>query len=172
MVASEYGKALFELALEKNKSEIIEDNFNTFIAGLRNNPDYIKVLTYPRISNNQKKDSIKQIGSSFDIIFKNFLYVIIDNQRMSDIYTIYEEYTNCLLENRNILNVSIISPEKLSSKQENELIAQLTKFYQGKKIEVSNIIDSSLIGGIKVIANGEALDLSLQHKLEQLKATI
>lgn len=172
MVANEYGKALFELAQKNENIEVVEDNFNTLIEGIKVNPDYLKVLTYPRVSINDKKNSIKSVCKDFDTTFINFLYVLIDNNRIDQIFEIYSSFQNYILSNKNVLNVEVISAEELSDKQKKELIVQLTNYYNGKKIEISNIIDKSLIGGVKVIANGEALDLSLQNKLNQLKATI
>ena len=58
MFAKEYAKALYELALESNSVSEINDNFKILLDGINENEDYMKVLTYPKISNSKKKKSI------------------------------------------------------------------------------------------------------------------
>lgn len=172
MISNEYAKALFELANDYNQVEIIADNFKSFIEILKENQDYIKVLTYPTISSDEKKKCVVDALAGFNDIFIDFLKVLIDNNRFNQIFEIYESFTKNYLSYKNIVNVKVISCKPLSKREANELEESLVNYYQGKKITLVNEIDDTIIGGIRVITDGESLDLSVINKLNRLKATI
>ena len=83
MIAEEYAKALFELATSNDKSDVINDNFSVFLKLLKDNNDYFKILTFPNISLNDKKDCLRKTLIGFDDLFIDFLFVLIDKNRMS-----------------------------------------------------------------------------------------
>lgn len=59
MLAKEYATAIFELASSNNVLNEIESEFNTLILAINENEDFMKVLTYPRISSKQKKNVLQ-----------------------------------------------------------------------------------------------------------------
>ena len=88
MVEQEYAKALFELAQEAGKLELFVDYFTAVVETVKK--DFYKVLTSPVIENKEKKEIIKNVYHSFDKEFLNFLYVLIDHNRISRINTIFD----------------------------------------------------------------------------------
>ena len=42
----------------------------------------------------------------------------------------------------------------------------------GRKLNVSVVIDASLIGGVRVVVGDEVLDTSVKARLEQMKAAL
>ena len=172
MIAYEYAKAIFELASSNNKEELVNDNFNLFIKLINDNPDYFKILTYPRITIKEKKDSLKNTLLDFEDIFLNFLYVVLDNNKMNIIRDIAFEYEKLILIDNGAVSVDVFSANKLNKQElksvENALIKTLNK----KRIFINNIVDESLIGGIKAVYNGKAIDISLNSRLDSLKKSL
>ena len=85
---------------------------------------------------------------------------------------IHEEFTNLINEKNNMLVVDVISASKLDDNQIKNLEVKLSEYYGGRHISINPLIDEKLIGGIKVIANGKSIDLSLNSKLQALKDNI
>ncbi len=172
MVENEYSKAIYELADENNIVEEISDNFEKFTLLLDENPDFIKVLTYPKISNSQKKQTIKDTLINFNDLFITFLYILIDNNRVSLIKGIAKDYKRLVNESKGIYDVLIYSATKLDDAQIEETKKSLIKLLNAKSINVNNMIDESLIGGIKAFYNGKTFDLSVHNKLNSLKNSL
>lgn len=172
MLQYEYANALYELALKNKKLPLINDNYKMFIEGIKENPSYIDVLVCPRLSIKQKKESIKSVTNQMDDLFTDFLFVLIDNNRINYVKDIYDEFVKLVNDNDNVLTADVISASKLSNSQTKELNENLSKYFGGKKILMNLVIDPQLIGGIRVIANGKSLDFSLQAKLDILKEKI
>ena len=78
MLAKEYATAIFELASSNNVLNEIENEFNTLILAINENEDFMKVLTYPRISSKQKKECITNVCKGMNDTFIDFLYVLVD----------------------------------------------------------------------------------------------
>ena len=172
MIADEYAKAIFDRALEGNREELINDNFNLFVKLLHENPDYLKVLTYPRISNQEKKDNIKNTLIGFEDIFIDFLFVLIDHKRMNNFFEIACAYEKLIEIDNDVVSVEVYSVEALNIKQIQSIQQSLITRLHAQRIVINNIVDSSLIGGIKAVYRGKTIDLSVNAKLSAIKKSL
>jgi len=172
MIAGEYAKAIFDLALEGNREELINDNFNLFVKLLHENPDYLKVLTYPRISDQEKKDNIRNTLKGFEDIFIDFLFVLIDNKRMSNIFDIAYAYEKLIEIDNDVVSVDVYSAQKLTIKQIQVVQQSLVNRLNAQRVVINNIVDPTLIGGIKAVYRGKTIDLSVNAKLSAIKKSL
>lgn len=171
MIEAEYAKAIYELALEEKKEDIFEKCFSIVISTLENE-EYYKVLTSPFIEATEKKNLITKVYEKLDQTFVYFLCVLVENNRISCIHEIYEAYNQYLLSHRDIVHIQIESAVELTSLQMINLTESLQNKYIGKKIELENIIDPKLIGGIHIVSNGKSIDMSLKNSLTKLKDSL
>ncbi len=172
MVSQEYSKAIYELACTNNIVDEINDNLNAFVSLLDENPDFVKVLTYPKISKEDKKKTLKDTLINFNDLFVTFLYVLIDNNRIDEIKDIKSDYQRRVNESNGIYDVLVYSATKLNDDQLNQTKQSLIKLLNAKSININNMVDESLIGGIKAFYNGKTFDLSVNNKLNSLKNSL
>ncbi len=172
MVSQEYSKAIYELACTNNIVDEINDNLDAFVSLLDQNPDFIKVLTYPKISKEDKKKTLKDTLINFNDLFITFLYVLIDNNRIDEIKDIKSDYQRRVNESNGIYDVLVYSATKLNDDQLNKTKQSLIKLLNAKSININNMVDESLIGGIKAFYNGKTFDLSVNNKLNSLKNSL
>lgn len=171
MLHKEYAKAIYELSLEEKKDELFLECFNSVIETALSS-ELNDVLTSPFIDLNKKKKLIDEVYSSLDLTFINFIKVLLDNNRFNLVSEIYEEYKNLLLANNDIVKIQVVSANQLSSMELIKLTKSLQSKYKNKKIELENIIDEKLIGGIQIISNGQSIDMSLKNSLLKLKESL
>ena len=167
MLEKEYAKALWELAVEENKCELFRDYFE-IIREIKND-DFYAILSSPVINKSKKKDIIKKVFKKFDETFINFLYVLIDYNRFELVDSIGHQYRKHYRELNNIVIVDIYSSKELSKRQLDDLRKSLETKYEGKSIEMKITVDPELIGGVRIIKNGESIDLNLKNSLDKLK---
>lgn len=168
MVEREYAKAMYELALEEHKEQVFSECFDAVLQSLKDK-DFYAVMTSPFILAEEKRKCIQEVFSSFDETFIQFLNVVIGHNRISLLPDIYDVYTKLVLEYNDILKIQIFSAVELSSMQMIHLTEALQKKYGNKKIELENIVNPKLIGGIQIVSNGQSIDMSLKNSLEKLK---
>ncbi len=172
MVEHEYAQALFELAIEEKKTELFLDYLTKIIDVMSNNNEFYKMISSPLIELTEKKKIILNVFDSFDETFKNFLCVLVTNNRFNLIEKINIEYDNLLSDYNSILNVEVISSEKLSKASFNEVKKALEKKYPDKKLKIENTVNPKILYGLQIICNGQSLDISLKNRLMMLKDSL
>ncbi len=172
MIAFEYANALFELATKENKHEIVSDEYSLFLKLIKDNPDFLKVLTFPNIVKDEKKETIKKTLVGFDDLLLNFFYVLIDNNRMDIVEEIGQEFAKMEREYNNVTKVDVYTAIKLTKEELKEVEVKLSNIITNTQILINNIEDPSLIGGMKAVYEGKEIDFSLNKKLNDLKKNL
>lgn len=171
MIADEYSKALFELVDKKDLKDVYNE-LSIICEALDLNPDAKKVLTYPNISLKNKKDIIKEVTKDCNSILTNFFYVLLDNDEFKLIDEIKESFKSLATNLDNICDVLVTSSKKLNDEQISTITNLLKQKVGNKKININNIVDETLIGGLICKYNGEIIDLSIKTKLDILKSSL
>ncbi len=172
MIAFEYANALFELATKENKHEIVSDEYSLFLKLIKDNPDFLKILTFPNIVKDEKKETIKKTLVGFDDLLLNFFYVLIDNNRMDIVEEIGQEFAKMEREYNNVTKVDVYTAIKLTKEELKEVEVKLSNIITNTQILINNIEDPSLIGGMKAVYEGKEIDFSLNKKLNDLKKNL
>ena len=60
-IASTYAKALYDIALEENVLEEVKNDFNVIVSSIKEQPQFLNVLTLPKLDKEEKKQLIKII---------------------------------------------------------------------------------------------------------------
>ncbi|MDE6242245.1 MAG: ATP synthase F1 subunit delta [Anaeroplasmataceae bacterium] len=172
MVEYEYAKALFELAIEEKKTELFLDSLNGILDVMSANKDFYKMLASPLVDINEKLKMVHTVFNSMDATFKEFLCVLVKNDRFVLIEQITEEYNQMLSDYNSILKIEVISSEKLSKERLNEVTKSLEQRYPNKKLKIENTVNPKILSGLQIICNGESLDMSLKNRLTKLKNSL
>lgn len=168
-IASRYAKALIELAIENNKVEVYQKQVKYVHSVIKENKELVEFLKCYTIESSNKKDLLKKIFSNdIDLEVLYFLFLIIDKKRINYLERIFVEFNSECNEYRNILEGTIYSYEKLDEIQINK-IEESVALKLNKRVELSNVIDASLIGGIKVVVNDTVFDNSIASRMQSLK---
>lgn len=166
-----YAVALFESLKEKNidldvallelsqiEKIIMEEKINKF-------------LLHPNVDKNEKIEIIKKALKDFNQTICSFVLVLIENSRI-DIYNgILESFKDVYNELKGIINVEIITKEKMTSEQFGKIVSYLEASYK-KKVEAKEEIRDDIIGGIIIKVNGTIIDDSILNKLKAIKDTV
>ena len=172
MVEYEYAKALFELAIEEKKTELFLDSLNGILDVMSANKDFYKMIASPLVDINEKLKVIREVFDSMDTTFKEFLCVLVRNDRFALIERITEEYNQMLSDYNSILKVEVISSEMLSKERLIEVMKSLEQRYPDKKLKIINTVNPKILSGLQIICNGESLDMSLKNRLNKLKNSL
>ena len=101
----------------------------------------------------------------------NFLKVIVNNKRTNYLIKIFDEFIKTCNENLNVKEGIVYSITKLDKKQV-EKIEKALKVRLNCEVELVNLIDERLLGGVKVVIEDKIFDGSIKNKLEKLKSSL
>lgn len=168
-IASRYAKALLELAIENNKVIDYQNQMKHVYSVIKDNIELVEFLKCYTISNDAKKDLLSKIFKD-DIYIEiiHFMFLLIDKKRINYLVRICQEFNSECNEYRNVLEGIIYSVENLDEEKIKRL-EESVALKLNKKVELINVIDSSLIGGIKIVVNDTVFDNSIANRLQSLK---
>lgn len=172
LIRERYANAFFEAAVEAERLDEISLELEELKNAFLEQPDYLKILCAPIVDKKKKKELIEELlKDSFDAYLKNFMLILADNDRFGEFVSICEEFFALCDKQKNRIRVKAITALPLSDEQNQRLSAKLSQILQ-KEIILSNKVDSSLIGGIRLQYDNTEVDASVLSSLGALKHQI
>ena len=167
-----YGKALFDAAKERGKTALIGEEYKAVSKIFSDNPLLKKLLLIPTVSNPAKRDVVKKIfGGQISEELLNFIYILIDKRRIGAWKDIGSFYEKLVLEHDGKTRGVLYSALPLDDQRAKAIEAK-TSAAIGKEVRLEYRIDSSLIGGVRIYADGKLIDASIKTRLNNMKKRI
>lgn len=172
IVADKYSSAMFELAQEQNKLELIEEQLGYVASVMDEQPELRSFLKNPTITNDAK---IKLIGtifeSSIDKIALHFIYVMIKRGRDRYIEQAIAAFIKKSRKARGILDAIVTVAEPITADVEASVQSKLREV-TGKDVILSVLQDPSIMGGIIIQVGDKRIDGSISRRLEELEKSL
>jgi F-type H+-transporting ATPase subunit delta len=169
VVAKRYAEALFQLAKEQKTVDTIEQNLRVVKEVFVANDELRKFLQLPTITKETKKQVINETFSSISDAVLQLLFLLIDRQRDGIIPALADDYIERANEYRNIAEATVYSVRKLTEEETNALAEMFAKKVDKKTLRITNVVDTTLLGGIKVRIGNRIYDGSLSSKLVKIQ---
>lgn len=169
--AADYGKALFELAMETGAAERVFEELALVCRALRENPAYVTLLDTPAVNTEEKLCLIRKAFGNVEPILLNFLSILCEKRSVYQLPACAGAYNKLYDEARNILRATAITARPMSGKQELALKEKLRRL-TGKTVILENQTDAGLIGGITLRYGGVQLDDSIRSRLDKLQRSL
>lgn len=167
-VGKRYGKALFELAVERDKEQEIYQELMTLRSIYQEIPDLGFILSDARLEPYEKDIIFKEVVQAFDGIFADFLRVVYDYHRMDDIPLIIDEYEHRMNEHHQTVLGRVVTAIPLQSDQLLKIEQAVSKEMGYAKAFLVNEIDPEVIGGFFVEANHQVMDGTVRTQIKKL----
>ncbi|MDY7546073.1 F0F1 ATP synthase subunit delta [Glaciimonas sp. CA11.2] len=169
-IARPYADALFRVAKTQDLAAwsglIIE------MAQVAAHPDVLTLARNPAVTHQQVTDIfLSLLTSPLSVEAKNFVTTLVANGRLIALPEIAEQFHVLKNAEEGAADVEIASAFELSAAQVQELLVTLEKKF-GRKLNPSVKVDSTLIGGVRVVVGDEVLDTSVRAKLQQLNVAL
>lgn len=169
IVAKRYAVALFRLAKEHELLDQMENELRVVKDIFENNKDLKVVLSSPKFSNDQKKELIKQSFGSVHTYVLNTLMILIDRHREGMIGEVAEEFIQLANDDRGIADADVYTVRPLTDAEKEALSSVFAAKVGKKTLRINNIVDSDILGGVKVRIGNRIFDGTLSGKLNRLK---
>ena len=174
--ASVYGEALYALAKDENKSDVMLMQLKALDESFAQEPEFLRLLSAPNLSKIERKGILDTcFKNKVDAYLLNFLKILMEKgyiRQFSNCVQVFRERYN---EDHGIMLVSAVTAVPMSDSQKEKLAAKLAGI-TGKQIELINTIDPACIGGVRLDYDGKRVDDTILHRLDavsiMLKNTI
>ncbi|HOV91768.1 MAG TPA: ATP synthase F1 subunit delta [Candidatus Kapabacteria bacterium] len=167
-IAQRYAKALFLIAQDEQKMEILHNNILYIQNVLQISRDLTLLLKNPIISPNKKIRILEDIfGSNVDDIIIKFLIFVVKKNRENLVSNILAEFIDMYNEANNLVEVEIVSAHPLNDQSKEKIIESVSKLIN-KNVIPRYKINPKIIGGIQLKFADYLYDASVKKQLETL----
>jgi F-type H+-transporting ATPase subunit delta len=170
-IAEVYGRSLFEVASEHDKTDEIREQLGQFADALDSNRDLAIYFFSPYFSTQEKKDGLVKLLDGPDDALVNFLELLIEKHRMPVIFRIRRYYDTLWEQAHQILPVQIATAIELDEGVAKQLGEQIEKS-TGQRIELTATVDPDILGGLVLRVGNSILDASIRNRLENLRKAV
>ena len=169
-ISLRYSRALL-IAVGEDAKDLEEVAENLDIAAeVLNEEQIVKFFGDPQVSKNKKEQLIEKAFGK-NVLFSNFLKLVVRNGKTQEIKNIAESFRIILSEAAGVATAKVESAIPLAEEQIVELTAALRKF-TGKEVAIEVEKNPKLLSGVKINLGDELIDLSLAGKLQKLRKVL
>lgn len=170
LISKTYGEALFELAVEENKTDTFLSEVETVQTALRENPDFYKLMNHPKISKEEKIQVTENIFKGHvNEEITGFLTLIIAKERYKQMDAILEYFIHRVKEEKGIGTAYVTTAVQLNEIQKARVEEKLLATTSYKEMEMKYSVDESLIGGMIIRIKDRVVDSSVKTRLSEIE---
>jgi ATP synthase F1 delta subunit len=166
-----YAEALFDVAKEKGKLDTIRDELGQFADALDSDRELQVFFFSPYFSSAEKADGLKRAISGTSPEFVNFLELLIDKQRMPEVFRVRRHFDQLWKEENKRIEVTVTSAVELDPAVV-EKVGEEIERQVGRKVELASRVDEGILGGIVLQVGNMVLDASIRSRLEKLRKSV
>jgi F-type H+-transporting ATPase subunit delta len=166
-----YAEALFDVAKEKGKLDAVRDELAQFVDALDGNRELQVFFFSPYFSSAEKVAGLKRAVSDADAELLNFLELLIEKQRMPEIFRIRRQLEQLWKQENRRIDVTVTSAVTLEPAVV-EKVGEEIERQTGQKVDLSSRVDAEILGGIVLQVGNKVLDASIRSRLEKLRKSV
>ncbi len=172
-LAQRYAISLIEIATENKQTKEFLDQLTGINDVFSANPELLRFMKNPLIAVADKKNVMKDVFKSAGFLdeINNFLYVLVDNDRVHLVDKILFFFHMMYQDAMNVSSAVLYSAVKLDDTVRKPLSTRLEKFFD-KKINLKYQIDPGLLGGVLIKMNNQVIDYSIKGQLDCMKQAL
>ncbi len=167
-LAQVYARALFEVAREQGKLDVLREQLAQFAEALEGDRQLAIFFFSPYFSTAEKEQGLERVLEGADDSFVNFLRLLIEKHRMPVLFRIRQVYQQMWDEENKVLPVEITSAIELDQATTESLGNRIGE-RAGRKVTLAARVDPEIIGGIILRVGNSILDASIRNRLERLR---
>jgi F-type H+-transporting ATPase subunit delta len=170
-VARVYAKALFDVAKEKGTLDTVGAELGEFSDAVDRERDLQVFLFSPYFASAEKKEGLRKAVSGADDELVNFLELLIEKQRMTEIFRIRNSFDQLWKHENRRLDVILTSAVELDPTVVEKVGSELER-QTDQKVEIVSRVDGEILGGIVLQVGNMVLDASIRSRLEKLRKSV
>ncbi|AKP66377.1 ATP synthase F1 subunit delta [Companilactobacillus ginsenosidimutans] len=168
-VGKRYSKALYEVADEQNSLDEVLEDLKALKTVYVENPSLSLALAGRQISRDDKLKIMKTLSSQFGELMQDFMSMLLDRGRLDCVEEIADEFIKKCDDAHGIVEVTVTSTIELSAEQTDKLESVVEKRFSVNQVNLTKIVDPSIIGGVIIRVGDQVIDGSVLKKYTNIK---
>lgn len=170
-VAHVYAGSLFEVAGEKGKLDAVREQLGQFADVVDRSHDLQVFFFSPYFSSAEKIAGVKRAIAGAEPEFVNFLELLIEKQRMPEIFRIRRRFEELWKQENRRIDVTVTSAVELDPGVVGKIGEEIER-QTGQEVDLASRIDAEILGGVVLQVGNMVLDASIRNRLEKLRKSV
>lgn len=168
-IASRYAKSLLELAVEKGQLEEVNNDMAMLSDLAKENRDFTLMLKSPIVTHDKKLSILNEVfkGKVNDLSLSIFT-ILTKKHREGYLPQIAEEFHHMYNVHNGIEEATVTTTFPLDDQTKAEF-EKVVKSISNKEVELTEVVDESLIGGFILKIGDRQIDDSVSSRLKALR---
>ena len=166
--AIRYAKAVLSLATDQNTAETVNNDMKLIANTIAQSKDLSDMLQSPVVGASIKKAALLEIFKNTNELTANLINTLVTNKRIAILEMVALKYSELFDQLRGTQVATVTTAIPLTEDLNVKVLAKV-KELTGKKAEVENIIDESIIGGFILRVGDVQYNASISNQLGKLK---
>lgn len=167
-VSARYATALLEWAIETNCTQEVYNEAARLISVIDGNTEIKSILNNNTIPNDKKQLVLAQIAKEFTPLLNRFVLLIIKMQRINSLKSSLLMYMKYYRHKYGIVLAEVTCASEPTDELKKTIESFIASQY-GKNLELSFVVDSSLIGGFVFTIDNKQVDKSIKGDLKRVE---
>jgi F-type H+-transporting ATPase subunit delta len=172
VVAKRYADALFQLASEKSNLNDLLEELRVVKQVFGQNKELLAFLAHPRVTNEKKRHFLDEVfaGVSNDVL--NTLKILVERHRVGMTTDVVDAFEALVNDASGVAQGKVFSVRKLSDAEKADLELSFAKRLNKSVVKLENVVDPSLVGGVKIRMGNTIYDGTISGKLRRIEQNI
>jgi len=166
-----YAEALFEVGRDKGKLDALQQQLGQFADAVDRNRDLQVFFFSPYLSSAEKKEGIERAISGAEPELTNFLELLVDKHRMTEVFRIRRELDELWKHENRRIDVTVTSAVELDPTVVSKIGEEIQR-QTGQEVELASRVDEEILGGVVLQVGNMVLDASIRSRLEKLRKSV
>jgi F-type H+-transporting ATPase subunit delta len=169
-VARRYAAALADVVTAQGEARQVQEELSAWETMMQANEGLLEVFRNPTIPYDQKRNVLTSLITRTRVrpTTANFLQVLLQNQRLTDLAEINKRFAQVLDERSGVVSAEVTTARPVPVSSQQALRAKLSTL-TGKDVRLNFKTDEELIGGMVTRIGSTIYDGSVRSQLELAK---
>ena len=171
-IVKKYADALFSLAEDEGLGEQLLADLENVVGILKENPDYVRFLDAPNIPKQERTAALEEAFSGRIHPYLLSFLKLLSERRICYYYRYAAlRYRTCFNLAHGRIEATAFTAGPLSASQRERLRLRLEEL-TGKRVDLENRVDPSVLGGVRLEYECVELDGTLRQRLNDIGKTL
>lgn len=166
--AIRYAKAVLSLANGQKLVDAVNDDMQLIANTINSNKDLKQTLQSPVVRSSVKKSILKSVFTNTNSITDNLIDTLITNKRLNIFSDVASKYIQLYNELKGSETATVTTAVEITDDLKATVLAKV-KELTGKKIELKNVVDASILGGFILRVGDIQYNASVANQLNTLR---
>jgi F-type H+-transporting ATPase subunit delta len=168
-INTRYARALYLLAEEKGKLDLVRNDMDTILRTVEENSEIDILLEHPIIKPSKKTQIFADIfGKDVSEHTMLFLNLIVKNKRENHLKHICKNYIT-IYKNRKGIKTAVLTTSFDLTRTHKEKLRKTIEESFKSPVELETKVNKSVIGGLLIQVDDKQLDLTVSRQIQRLK---